>query len=164
MSKSRIGLCLGIAVWLTVAGCNCDIASLLAQPTTTAQPVLNPTACASVLITVSPASLNVGDSLTLTGQAVCFNSEQYAIALSSGGNILTNFENQTSIQHTDSVFDITSVTGHNNTVQVVLKARQAGTATVVIAVRGETTGYVKGTPYFDFTSASSDTVTITVGS
>src|SRR5262249_26657538 len=92
-----------------------------------------------------------------------FNSEQYTIDLSSGGKINTSFEDKTVIQHTDTLFDIVSATGLDNTVEVILKARQFGTATVSISIWAETSATSPdGTPYFGFEPASSNQVIITV--
>ncbi len=121
-------------------------------PTATDRPPVQP----AVSIDASPTSLKVADTVMITGETVGIGVQEYAIMLSSGGIILTTFENKTSIQHTDSMFDVVSVNGKSDSVTVVLKAKQVGTATVYISVHGETNDCSPDKPCFSMMGGATD--------
>ncbi len=121
-------------------------------PTATDRPPVKP----AVSIDASPTSLKVGDTVMITGKTVGIGVQEYAITMSSGGIIVTTFENNTSIQHADSMFDVVSVNGKSDSVTVVLKAKQVGTATVYISVQGETNDCSPDNPCFSMTGGATD--------
>lgn len=163
MRKYLSGVLAGLLVGLSISAVRATSPGLLALSTATLAPSITPTVGAHISLSVSPETLNVGDTLTIKGEAFGFNSEQYSIALSSGGKINTSFEDKTVIQQTDALFDIVSATGLDNTVEVVLKARRSGTATVSISIWAETSATSPdGTPYFGFEPAFSNQVVIMV--
>src|SRR5690349_12809906 len=114
MPKYRSALVIGFLICLSLSACNYNVLPVFPSGSLTS--TVEPTVQYLVAISVSSNSVKVGESITVKGVVSRFNSEQYLVTLSSGGSILTNFENQTVIQQTDTLFDIVSVVGHNDTV------------------------------------------------
>lgn len=115
----------------------------LHSPTPTQTPTCNRQP--SVRLTTSAATIKVGETLTLTAEAVNVGMPLYALRLTSGANVI--YSGGKPRITNDSIFEIVSMSS-TGVQTFVLRGKQAGEADATVSASGElgcyNTGYSWG--------------------
>jgi hypothetical protein len=93
----------------------------------------------SIEISADATSVQVGDTVTITGFPINLGIPYYTLTLSSGAMATVTYANEVRALESDAQFEIVSAVGEMNTVTFVLRALAPGTVEAGISATGEVT-------------------------
>lgn len=132
-----------LLIYLLMSLMICPFVALLAPsaPPPTLTPTVTPAAptvsSPHINISATAVTLNVGDTVTISGEPVNIGLPYYTLTLTSGASVTVTYGNEVRTLTSDSLFEIVEARAEMSLVIITLRALAPGSAEATISATGE---------------------------